>query len=85
MAEQFWERWSRCMFPGCKSDSVGRKQCLTLKKILLKDSESEGRREFSKAVIEKVYPDENGYVRTAKVVLADGRVFNRDVRSMVHL
>ena len=53
--------------------------------ILLKDSESEGRREFPKAVIEEIYPDENGYVRTARVVLSDGRVFNRDVRTMVHL
>ena len=53
--------------------------------ILPTDSKSKGRRKFPKAVIEEVYPDENGFVCTPKVVLSDGRVFNRDVRTMVHL
>ena len=88
VAEQFWERWLKMYIPWLQIRHCWKEAMPNLKKgdlILLKDSESEGRREFPKAVIEEVYPDENGYVRTARVVLSDGRVFNRDVRTMVHL
>ena len=53
--------------------------------LLESRSESEGRRDYTKAIIVDTYPDDHGHVRKVKLKLSDGRLLERDIRSIVHL
>ena len=88
VAEEFWSRWIRMYLPWLQirhrwSDVKPNVKVGDL--VLVLEAQTEGRRDYPKAIIENVFPDEHGNVRSVKVCMADGREFDRDIRSVVHL
>ena len=53
--------------------------------VLLLESQTEGRRDYPKALVVETYPDGWGFVRNSKIRMSDGRMFTRDVLFVVHL
>ena len=88
VAEMFWERWITLYLPWLQKRQTWNDQIRNFKigdLVLVLGMESEGRREFPKALIVDTFPDEFGNVRNVKIRVADGQEYRRDVRKLVLL
>ena len=88
VSEQFYDRWLAMYLLWLQIRHRWREVKPNLKVgdlVLLLESKTKERRDFPKAIVVKTFPDAHAHVRQVTVRLADGRTFNRDVRSIVHL
>ena len=88
VAEQFWKHWMLMYLPWLQLRYRCQESSPNLGKgdlVLLLEADSEGRRNYPKAIITEVYADCNDRVRKVKLKLANGREMERDIRNLVPL
>ena len=88
VSEEFWSRWLEMYVPWLQIRHRWRGVQPNVKVgdlVLLEScSESEGRRDYPKAIIVDTYPDDHEHVRKVKLKLSDGCLLERDIRNIVH-
>ena len=85
VSEQFWKRWLQMYVPWLQIRHRWHEVKPNLKAgdiVLLKEEAEDGRRHYPKAMVVKAFRDANGHVRNVELKLADGRTFQRDIRSV---
>ena len=88
VAEMFWERWITLYLPWLQERQKWNKTGRNMKTgdlVLVLGMETDGRREFPKAIVIETYPDEFGTVRNVKIRVATGQVYTRDITKLVLL
>ena len=88
VAEQFWLRWLTLYLPWLQVRSKWCSRSPNVKVgdlVLCVDMKTEGRLDYPKAIVSKVFPDKSNVVRNVCIKFANGNEYERPIQKIVKL